>query len=182
MAKTVTIGLAVNLKDSVLNIEIGGINLRQTDISKYKVSKTFKSFDNKAFLGLFSKPFTTKYNRDTFDKEPIVVKKAPKDTIEAARQASVPDSVRTGPAYVTMNLDYNIQLCLYQEKGSLWALIYRFFFTSGRRFRQAGETFWGALTFKIPEYKPVIKVYIPKDDLVTIYRALAVDTKVVIKI
>jgi hypothetical protein len=182
MAKTGSIGLAVNLKDSILNIEIGGINLRQTEISKYKVSRTFKAIDNKAFLGLFSKPFTAKYNWDTFDKEPIVVKKAPKDTIEAARQATVPDSVKTGPAYVTMFLDYNIQLSLYQEKGSIWALIYRFFFTSGRRFRRAGEAIWGALTFKIPEYKPEIRVYIPKDDLVTIYRALAVNTRVVIKI
>ena len=182
MAKTGSIGLVVNLKDSVLNIEISGINLRLTDISKYRVNKTFKTINNKAYLGLFSKPFTTNYNWDTFDKEPIVVKKAPKDTIEAARQASVPDSVRTGPAYVTMKLDYNIQLCLYQEKASIWALIYRFFFTSGRRFRQAGQIIRGAVTFKIPEYKPVIKIYVPKDDLVTIYRALAVDTKVVIKI
>jgi hypothetical protein len=182
MARTGLIGLAVNLEDSILNIEINGITLRQTDISKYKVSRTFRAINNKAFLGLFSKPFTTKYNWDTFDKEPIVVKKAPKDTIEAARQATVPDSVKTGPAYVTMLLDYNIQLCLYQEKGSVWAHIYRFIFTSGRRFKRAGEVIWGAITFKIPEYKPEIRVYIPKDDLVTIYRALAVDTRVAIKI
>lgn len=182
MAKTGLIGLNVNLDDSVLNIEIGGINLHQTFISKYKVCKIFKSIDNKAYLGLFSKPFTTNYNWDTFDKEPIVVKKAPKDTIEAARQATVPDSVRTGPAYVTMNLDHNIQLCIYQEKGSIWALLYRFFFTSGMRFRRAGEIIRGAVTLKIPEYRPVIKIYVPKDDLVTIYRALATDAKVVIKL
>ncbi len=141
------------------------------------------SIDNKSYLGLFSKPFTTVDNSGTFVKEPIVVKKAPKDTIEAARQATVPDSVKTGPAYVAMTLDYNIRLSLYQENtGSIWALIYRFIFKSGRRFRQAGETIWGPLTFKVPEYRPEIRVFIPKDDLVTIYRALPVDTHVVIKI
>ena len=182
MAKTGMIGLVVNLDDSLLNIEIDGINLHKAYISRYKVSRLFSSIDNKAYLGLLSHPFTTNYNWDTFDKEPIVVKKAPKDTIEAAKQATVPDSVKTGPAYVTMNLDYNIQLCLYQEKGSVWAMLYRFFFMSGRRFRQAGESIRGAVTFKIPEYRPVIKIYVPKDDLVTIYRALATDAKVVIKL
>jgi hypothetical protein len=183
MAKTGSIGLVVNLKDSILNIEIGGINLHSSEISKYRVSRTFRSIDNKAYLGLFSKPFKTVRNSGTFVKEPIVVKKAPKDTIEAARQATVPDSLKTGPAYVAMTLDYNIRLSLYQENsGSIWALICRFFFKSGRRFRQAGETIWGALTFKIPEFRPEIRVFIPKDDLVTIYRALPVDAHVVIKI
>lgn len=183
MAKTGSIGLVVNLTDSVINIEIAGINLRDTTISKYKVSRIFNTISNKAFLGLFSRPFTTTRNSDTFDKEPIVVKKAPRDTIEAAKQASVPDSVKTGPAYVAMTLDHNIQLCLYQEnKRSLWALIYKFFFISGRRFRQAGETIRGAVTFKIPDYKPEIRVYLPKDDLVTIYRALSEDTRVVLKV
>src|SRR4030043_48046 len=183
MAKTNSIGLVVNLKDSILNIEIDGINLRSCKISKYRVSRTFMSVSNKAYLGLFSKPLTTVRNTGTFVKEPIVVKKAPKDTIEAARLATLPDSVKTGPAYIAMTLDYNIRLSLYQENtGSIWALIYRFIFKSGRRFRQAGETIWGALTFKVPEYRPEIRVFIPKDDLVTIYRALPVDTHVVIKI
>jgi hypothetical protein len=182
LAKTLSIGLAADLADSILNIEIGGVNLHQTKIIKYKVSRIFKSIDKKAYLGLFSKPLKTNYNWDTFAKEPIVVKKAPRDTIEAAKQASVPDSVKTGPAYVTMLLDYDIQLCLYQDKGSVWAAFRRFIFTSGRQFRQAGEIIRGAVTFKIPDYKPVIKVYIPKDDLVIIYRALATDARVVIKI
>lgn len=181
MAKTLSIGLVINLEDSLLSIEVAGVNLHQTYISRYKVSKTFRTIHNKAHIGLFSRPLTTNYNWDTFDKEPIVVKKAPKDTIEAARQASVPDSVRTGPAYVTMLLDHDIQLCLYQEKASVWAMVRRFIFTSGRRFSQAWEIIRGALTLKIPDYKPAIKVYIPKDDLVTIYRALAADARVVIK-
>ena len=122
-------------------------------------------------------------NSGTFVKEPIVVKKAPKDTIEAARQATVPDSIKTGPAYVALTLDYNIRLSLYQKNtGSVWALIYRFIFKSGRRFRQAGETIRGAVTFRVPDYRPEIRVYIPKDDLVTIYRALPADTRVVIKL
>ena len=183
MAKTGSIGLVVNLQDSILNIEIGGISLHSTEITRYRVSKTLTTISNKAFIGLFSKPLTTVCNSGTFVKEPIVVKKAPKDTIEAARQATVPDSIKTGPAYVAMTLDYNIRLSLYQENtGSIWALLYRFVFKSGRRFRQAGETVRGAVTFKIPDWGPEIRVYIPKDDLVTIYRALSVDARVVLKI
>jgi hypothetical protein len=183
MARTGSIGLVVNLGDSTLNIEIGGIKLHSAVISKYRVSRIFRSIDNKAYLGLFSKPFTTVRNSGTFVKEPIVVKKAPRDTIQAARQASVPDSIKTGPAYIAMTLDYNIRLSLYQEgTGSIRAGLYRFVFKSGRRFRQAGETSWGAVTFKIPEFRPEIRVFIPKEDLVTIYRALPVDSHVVIKI
>lgn len=183
MAKTGTIGLVVNLKDSILNIEIGGINLHSSEISKYKVNRIFRTIDNKAYLGLFSRPFTTARNSGTFVKEPIVVKKAPRDTIEAARQATVPDSIKTGPAYVALTLDYNIRLSLYQEStGSIREWLYRFIFKSGRRFRQAGETIWGAITFKVPEFRPEIRVFIPKDDLVPIYRALPVDNHVVIKL
>ena len=183
MAKTGSIGLVVNLQDSILNIEIGGISLHSTEITRYRVGKTFTAISNKAFIGLFSRPLTTVRNTGTFVKEPIVVKKAPKDTIEAARQATVPDSLKTGPAYVAMTLDQNIRLSLYQENnGSLWALLYRFVFKSGRRFMQAGETVRGAVTFKIPDYRPEIRVYIPKDDLVTIYRALSDEARVIIKI
>jgi len=183
MAKTNTIGLVVNLQDSTLDIEIGGIKLHNTQIRKYRVSKTFGNIDNKAFIGLFSKPMTTVRNSGTFVKEPIVVKKAPKDTIEAAEQATAPDSIKTGPAYVALTLDYNIRLSLYQEnKRSVWAMLYGFIFRSGLRFRQAGEAVRGAATFRIPDYRPEIRVFIPKKDLITIYRALPVDTRVVIKI
>ena len=183
MAKTNTIGLVVDLQDSILDIEIGGIKLHSTEISKYRVSRTFSKIDNKAFIGLFSKPMTTIRNSATFVKEPIVVKKAPRDTIEAAKQATVPDSIKTGPAFVALTLDYNIRLSLYQEnKRSVWAMLYGFVFRSGMRFRQAGETVKGAVTFKTPDYIPEIRVFIPKKDLITIYRALPVDTRVIIKI
>lgn len=183
MAKTNTIGLVVDLKDSTVDIEIGGIKLHSTQISRYRVSSTFSRIDNKAFIGLFSKPMTTVSNSATFVKEPIVVKKAPKDTIEAAKQATAPDSVRTGPAYVALTLDHDICLSLYQEnKRSVWAMLYGFVFRSGMRFRQSGEAFAGAATFKIPDYRPEIRVFIPKKDLITIYRALPDDARVIIKI
>ncbi len=183
MAKTNTIGLVVDLQDSILDIEIGGIKLHSTQISKYRVSRTFSRINNKAFIGLFSKPVTTIRNSGTFVKEPIVVKKAPKDTIEAAKQATVPDSIKTGPAFVALTLDYNIRLSLYQEnKRSVWTMLYGFIFRSGLRFRKAGEAARGAVTFRIPDYRPEIRVFIPKKDLITIYRALPVDTRVVIKI
>lgn len=183
MAKTNTIGLVVDLQDSILDIEIGGIKLHSTHISKYRISRTFGRIDNKAFIGLFSKPMTTVSNSGTFVKEPIVVKKAPKDTIEAAKQATAPDSIKTGPAFVVLTLDYNIRLSLYQEnKSSVWTMLYGFIFRSGMRFRQAGGTVRDAVTLRIPDYRTEIRVFVPKKDLITIYRALPVDTRVVIKI
>jgi hypothetical protein len=183
MAKTNTIGLVVDLQDSTLGIEINGIRLHNTQISKYIVSRTFGRIDNKTFIGLFSKPMTTVSNSGTFVKEPIVVKKAPKDTIEAAKQATTPDSIKTGPAFVAFTLDYNIRLSLYQEnKRSVWTMLYGFIFRSGMRFRQAGITVRDAGTFRIPDYRPEIRVFVPKKDLITIYRALPVDTRVIIKI
>jgi hypothetical protein len=182
MARTNSIGLLADLKDSILDIEINGVVLHSTRISKYRVSRTFHEINNKSFIGLFSRPLTTVRNSGTFVKEPIVVKKAPRDTIEAARQATVPDSVKTGPAYVALSLDHNIRLSLYQEnKRGVWAMLYGFVFRSGNRFRQAGETIRGAFTLNIPDYRPEIRIYIPKKDLITIYRALPVDTRVVIK-
>jgi hypothetical protein len=183
MAKNNTIGLVVDLQDSILDIEIGGIKLHSTQISKYRVSRTFGKIDHKAFIGLFSKPLKTVHNSGTFVKEPIVVKKAPKDTIEAAQQATVPDSIKTGPAFVALTLDYNIRLSLYQEnKKSVWTMLYGFIFRSGMRFRRAGEAVQGAVTFRIPDYRPEIRVFVPKKDLITIYRALPADTRVVIKL
>jgi hypothetical protein len=183
MARTNTIGLIVDLQDSILDIEINGIRLHSAQINKYKVSRTFGRIDNKTFIGLFSKPMTTVSNSGTFVKEPIVVKKAPKDTIEAAQQVTAPDSIKTGPAFVALTLDYNIRLSLYQEnKRSVWAMLYGFIFRSGMRFKQAGLTVRDAATLRIPDYRPEIRVFIPKKDLITIYRALPVDTRVVIKL
>jgi hypothetical protein len=183
MAGSDSIGLVVNLRDSILNLEIHGLNIHTARIGKIKISRIFGALDRPAYLAFLSLPYTAIQDRATIKKEPIVVKRAPKDTIEAAKSAIVPDSLRFGPAYVTLILNHDIRLGIYQERTGLFMEpLRKFIFISCIRLGQSGINLWQMIRFRIPDYKPEIRIYISKEDLITIYRALPYNSKVVIRI
>jgi hypothetical protein len=183
MSESDSIGLAVNLPDSTISVEIKGIILHAAKIESYKVGRLFRALENQTYLNLFSSPLRIELHNATIAKEPVIIKKAPKDTIEAAKALVLPDTMQKKPAFIVFTLNNGFRLFIEQEKtGSFKAAKKRILFRAGNQLKQAGENFLYMLRFQIPPYNPVIRIHIARDDAVAIYRALPENALVTIKI
>ncbi len=183
MSKSDSIGLVVNLPDSTVSVEIKGIILHSASIKKYRAGRFFAALEGRTYINLFSSPLKIKLHEATIAKEPVIIKKAPRDTIEAAKSLVLPDTLQKKPAYIVFTLNNGFRLFIEQDKtGSFKAVKTKILFRSGNQLKQAGENFLYMLRFKIPPYNPVIRIHIARDDAVAIYRALPENALVTIKI
>jgi len=183
MSKSDSIGLAVNIPDSIIAIEIKGIILHSARIEKYRVGRFFIGLEGQVYINLFSSPLRIKQYDATIAKEPVIIKKAPKDTIEAAKSLVFPDTLQKEPTYIIFVLNNGFRLFIEQEKaGSFKAAKTRVLFRAGNQLKQACENFLYMLRFQIPPYNPAIRIYVAREDAVAIYRALPESALVTIKI
>ncbi len=170
-----SIGLAINLEDSLVNLQIKGVTIFSSRISSYEVSSVLKAISIPTYYKLFSKPLSIDKQSGTIVKEPIVVKKAPKDTIEAAQAEIIPDSIIRPQATLEFMVDGGILLCLTHPEEA-----------HQNRLKKLIKQTWFYLTyavqFKKPDYQPTIKLIIPNDDIIVIYRALPYDAHFALKL
>ncbi len=117
-------------------------------------------------------------------KEPIRTIKAPKSEEEAAMQANLapPDTTRE---YVALRLEttQNTVLAFEQAPGTApkSARNYHRFLKDQKN--TALWEFWkNLLSFKTPVYKPWIKIYLPPEEVKSIYRAMPVEGSVILKL
>ena len=82
MAETDSIGLLINVRDSVIQLLIKGLPVRTVSIDEYDVSPFFHRANQEAIYSMLSAPMTITGIQATFRKDPVNVKIAPKDTTE----------------------------------------------------------------------------------------------------
>ncbi len=116
LAKRDSIGLVINLKDSTLNLVMKGVTIRKSKMYGYKKDRIFDGFNGPAYYKYFSKPLSNVKEYCSLVKEPIEYKKAPKDTLEALKHLTIPDSVACEPAYYSIDLDNGFKLIMVQPE------------------------------------------------------------------
>lgn len=175
MSKTDSISLSVNLKDSVLQLEFKGVVLKSTKITDFEIDQFFYQIKPAAYQHLFGTQSKVVNELSTISKEPIVVKKAPKDTTEVIAPIVIIDSLKTEAVHWMLKLDKEIILKIEgsdQFSRSDWMI---------------GQKFWlwqdvdnfkiklkQTIRFKTPEYYPEIRLVISESEAKAIYRALPV--------
>lgn len=172
MAHTDSIYLAINLADSTSEIEISGVTVHSARISNYRVSRLLKDGDINSVLTMFSQPMTISNSLSTIRKEPLLIKIAPKDTSEYQPDI-IPDTSLVEHVNFILELTNGMRVYVYQEeydrpldKGST------FRFDLKDRLSTAWSSLKSVTLFRVPEYHPYIKIWIPRDDVKIIYRAL----------
>ena len=175
-----SIHLIVNLKDTTVGLFINGIMIHQTKPPSIKIDPIFNHISNKAYLTLFEKPIRLEKDSATIVKEPIVVREAPKDTIEAALNAYKPDTLIQKPAFWIIELSYGMQLIFAQiAETDLEKQAKAEFFNqlTKKRIKKNWERL---ISLQRPLYKPIIQIDLPVDDLRAIYRALPNQSQVIL--
>ncbi len=172
MADSDSIGLLINIRDSVLQLLIKGVPVRSVRIDEYDVSPFFQRANQEAVYSMLSSPLAITGMQATFMKDPVQIKIAPKDTSEAKIDAK-PDTTDFEAVFFTLDTDRNIRFYFEQQEDTVGAdRRSKFFFDLRDRSRNAKATMKEIFRFRTPPYAPYIKIWIPKAEAKIVYRAI----------
>ncbi|MCF8370690.1 MAG: hypothetical protein K9H64_03640 [Bacteroidales bacterium] len=176
-----SIQLIVNLHDSLVCLSINGVQIHKTPIQSIENDKLLKMIPNREYLNLFSGPIQIVGQNSTIVKEPIVVRQAPKDTIEASLNAYKPDTMIQNPAFLSLQLEHGLKLIFEQDIDSYpGAKKARRIFRIKLWLDKTIQSLINFVSLKKQEYIPTLVIKMPPDDLRAIYRALPANAFVVI--
>lgn len=178
-----SIGMTINLEDSLVQLETRGVVLRQIRIDKSEISRFFRSFNPEAYVRVFSKPFTITEIEGSIVKEPIVVKKAPRDTTEAASNATPLDTGKVEFVEWHLQLDSTFVVSFVQSDQGTGSFDWP---TVKYRLRRYSKTLIESnkrlFQLKTPDYSPEITIFLPGKDAKSFFRALPRNGEVALKL
>jgi hypothetical protein len=164
--------MTINLSDSTANLEISGVVVHNAKMSYMKTSKILMASNENAILSMLAKPFSIDYALATIQKEPVMIKMAPKDTSEY-KPDIMPDTSIAEPVNYILETNQGIRIYVYQEENVKFNdKISRFKFDLNDRLRDSWSALKRVAVFKIPEYHPFIKIRLPRTDAKIIYRGI----------
>jgi len=183
LAQSDSIQLVINLSDSTVNLSIKGVVIHRTKTGSFEKDRIFNEIPLIQQVKVFSQPLRVQSQYATIVKEPVVVRIAPKDTLEAALNAWQPDTLIQNPAFLILSAEYGINIIFEQEDNRTmqdkWK---RFGFYNRLRIRSSIQSISSSVRFRKQDYHPTITIKMPADDLRAIYRALPQNTLIVINI
>jgi hypothetical protein len=172
MAESDSICLALNLADSSAILAINGVSVHKSRITGKKISKVFYRADEYAVTSMLSSPFIIRRDIGTIQKEPLMIKMAPKDTSEYKPDV-LPDTTHLANVNYILEMENGVRLYVYQETGKKeGGRLSLLLFDIKDRFRNIRDILKSIMVLKVPEYHPYIKIRLPKDDARFIYRAI----------
>ncbi|RPH29043.1 MAG: hypothetical protein EHM93_17925 [Bacteroidales bacterium] len=172
MAETDSIGLTLNLRDSLAQLEVNGVVVHKTKISFQRICKAFNRANSYAVASMLSKPLNIISDTATIKKVPLLVKMAPKDTSEYKPDA-IPDTSSFEPVNYILEMSNGIRIFVYQQELAKSKDVYhQMLFDVADRAKSTLKAFKRMAAFEVPEYRLYIKIKIPKDDAKIIYRAI----------
>ena len=172
MAESDSLYITFNLTDSTANLELCGVQLHKAKMKDLKISKILTFGDNYAIYSLLSSPMTIVSDISTIKKEPVLIRMAPKDTSEFVPDI-VPDTSDVEPVNYILHMDNGIKIFVYQIDDTITTDKHKlFFFDLNDRLRNAMSSLKSAVSFKVPDYHPFIKIRLPKADAKILYRSV----------
>jgi hypothetical protein len=170
MSENDSINLSINIPDSLISIEIKGTSIYSVPLRKIQISKMFDHIDRDALISYLSSPFCILHEKATILKEPLIIKKAPKDTIEANKNNVMPDTL--GPKISAYRFYTDKDLIINIKQSENLDIINSFKYEFDYNLQISSIQLKKLIKFKIPDYIPWIKLEIDKKDAIAIYRAL----------
>ena len=183
MSASDSIGLTVNLKDSLVQLEMKGVVLRQVKFRRAELSRFFSGIKPDAYTYHFSKPFGITEIEGTIEKNPVIVRKVPKDTIEAAQTQIQIDTTKREFVEWHLMLDSSLVVSIVQSDEfdagfDLSLMKYRL----RRHMKTLAAANRNILRFRKPEYLPEVTVFIPANEAKSFFRALPPNGQVVLRL
>lgn len=185
MAKSDSIALCIDLTDSLLSLQIRGVNVRDCKIRRFHTSHAFKHLRGKGLIiDWLSSPFTLLNEWATIPKVPIKVKQAPKDTLEASKSKSEPYAeLGKNDVFLSMKFNRNLFIRINQiETPSLRGRIWKCLYSLKLKLYVIEDRMLSLLHSRLPTNALWIEVNIPQNDAIAIYRALPRNTTLALRL
>ena len=173
--------VSVNLKDSLIMLELKGIRLGAYKILDFSQSEIFSGMEASEIEFYLNKPSFTDSLMTNIKKNDIRYKKAPKDTAEynAMQKNDVQVQPENDLAF-DLILSSGIRLSfrgVSEKGGNCNPGKYKY----KLRHMKAIEIIKSIIEFRLPSYHPVIEITITNNDIKTIYRALPENAEIALR-
>lgn len=181
-AKEARIDVALDLIDSTMSLEIGGVEVHRSPLRSLRVGASLRSRPDSADA---SRPAPASFRllreSASIPKVPLRVVTAPRDSAEAERQALQPMPVETGPAHFALWFDGGLVVVATQVPQSRAEWLYRQLFVARVGLvRSVGKV---AHLVRSGERSPEQWIHLELDpaDARAIYRALPEDARLAVR-
>lgn len=162
--------LVLNLNDSSLSLCFKGIFLKKAAI---RLIETSSSFRNNYPDSLVWNPFVLQKAFSSIVKHPVVVKKAPKDTIEAYAVNSLPVETPVEDVLYRLEFDKTLALEIMQEEATSWeTALARMRYRSSVASEGMRRLMRSVRNLKAPDHMFCIRIVMSRDDAKGLFRAL----------
>jgi hypothetical protein len=182
LSKTDSISLLIDLKDSIAVLTFKGVSLFESKITKISFNKGLRELPMFLLDSLYSGPFQVEEEISSIEKFPIVVKKAPKDTLEANLINAAPVLPKQSDVFCFFSLGNSFVVEIGQHEEDLVGSQ-----SSYRTYRKA-KSKWlrkeNINSLIAPENRGYIyslSIEMPREDARSIYRALPIKPFVVVR-
>ena len=184
MAKDDSICIALDLKDSSVSLIVQGVTIYSSRISSYKSSSLFSKSDPFLTSLYFSWPFRIEEYSASIPKIPVIIRKAPRDTIEAASLPE-PGQLEESQNYVLFQFKLDRKLGIIFEQDSISDLIdkkaIKYFIRQQKKVKK--KAIRNALIRAGPmEYLPEIHVKLNRQAALVIFRAFPENADIAIRL
>jgi hypothetical protein len=172
-AKSDSLGLAVDLPESTITIAIKGCPVRICRIESYHFSKVSQSLWRSQGNESSGDPYRLSSMHASMTKDPVKIKKAPKDTTEANALAPQFDSIPLYYASCRLLFSNTVAIHLKQsDRASFMGLICEAAYALRSVWNGVEETVWWLAHLRIPRHALAIDIRVQKSDVVAVYRGL----------
>jgi hypothetical protein len=171
-----SIYMVISIPDSLLSIYVKGVEIFNTKILRHSQSTFLSYLNTQILMRQFSRPQKGTLINSTLVKEPIKIKMAPKNAEEAAKMATIPDSVSYEPAFISYKIQNGVLLKLSSE-NEFWL---SFKIGLAYKWSKLSELTRAIFHAEITDYHPEINLMVDNIDLTSIFRALPDEPLIVI--
>jgi hypothetical protein len=183
LSQTDSVYMGIDLKNKQVNLEIKGVVVRTCPIVSAEISKRLHDIGHDQLLDWISTPFDLKGDLSTISKIPYVIKAAPKDTLEAQAQSSIPKSVDTTAVLFTLYFNRNLVVEIEQSEelkpGDL-LIIAPYNEIKDKEYRQ--QALQAAMRFRPPVHEFYIRLKVSAADARAIYRGIPVHATMALRL
>ncbi len=175
--------LVLDLQKNTAVLEFKGVSLHESKILKYTISSTIKNQPADALLNWLSKPFYLKEDSASIPKISFITKIAPKDTIEANQNETLPEPPKRGDVYVVMDFERDLRLIINQtekpdKEGQESISRLRRNYTRDEITKSINALIHLDRELAIP----TVEIVLPKADATILYRALPYKPKILLRL
>lgn len=185
MAASDSIGLAINLEDQTLQLELKGVVVMKSRIRDYSISGFFKQMEGNVYFNMFGTPLSILSLESSISKSRFKVVQAPKSAEEAEAMTAKKDTLPNQDVYWMVKLDRDIELNIQgidsiQDSQSKYKFGQDFRFK--RKLKNILKNVRTLIELKEPEYSPEILISIPESEAKAILHALPAKAMITIRI